>query len=64
MVRPEKPSFLLEWEAWIKAGPPKCCHTCDHFGGAGQCFEFDMVPPIDFVNSQGKCDQWSREIPF
>lgn len=64
MTRPPKPDFLVQYEEWTKAGPPQCCHTCDHYGGDGRCFIFKMEPPIEFVNSAGNCDSWSWEVPF
>ena len=64
MARPPKPEFLVEYEQWTKAGPPQCCHTCDHYSGEGRCLEFNMVPPAEFVNSFGRCDKWSQELPF
>lgn len=64
MPRPPKPEFLVQYEAWRDAGPPPCCHNCDHYSGEGRCFIFKIEPPIEFVNSYGKCDQWSQEIPF
>lgn len=64
MKRLPKPDFLVQYEEWIKNGPPQCCHTCDHFAGDGKCFAFNMYPPADFVNSQGQCAAWSWEVPF
>ena len=64
MPRPPKPEFLVQYEEWISAGPPQCCHTCDHYGGNGQCFMFKIQPPAEFVNSQGQCESWSQEVPF
>jgi hypothetical protein len=63
-MRPDKPDFLIEYEKWVRAGPPQCCHTCDHFGGRGECFIFDTHPPAEFTNSQGQCKSWSYEVPF
>ena len=64
MARPPKPDFLLAYEEWRNAGPPRCCHTCDHFGGDGRCLLFGMIPPAEFVNSAGQCDRWEQELPF
>jgi hypothetical protein len=64
MKRLPKPDFLMQYEEWINAGPPQCCHTCDHFSGNGKCFKFGMYPPVEFVNSQGQCAAWSSEVPF
>lgn len=64
MSRPPKPDFLVQYEEWLNAGPPQCCHNCDHYGPKGECFIFKMHPPLEFVNSQGQCDSWEHEVPF
>ena len=64
MPRPPKPDFLVQYEQWVSAGPPQCCHTCDHYSGEGRCFTFNMVPPAEFVNSFGQCEKYERMIPF
>lgn len=63
-MRPDKPDFLIEYEKWVRAGPPQCCHTCDHYGIGGECFIFNTHPPAEFTNSQGQCKSWSYDIPF
>lgn len=63
-MRPPKPDFLTRYEEWLRLGPPQCCHTCDHYAGDGRCYHFNHYPPVEFVNSQGQCPSWSREIPF
>ena len=55
---------MIQWREWDKAGPPKCCHTCEHYGVDGLCVEFFMTPPEEFVASIDACDKWEREIPF
>ena len=64
MARAHKPDFLIEWEKWMAAGPPKCCHTCDNYDVSGKCMAFDMYPPLEFVNSVGQCASWWQGIPF
>lgn len=64
MPRPPKPEFLVQYEEWMKAGPPPCCHNCDHYSADGRCFAFSMEPPAEFVNSYGKCEKWEQELPF
>ena len=63
-TRPPEPEFLIQWREWMRAGPPKCCHTCDHFNQSGHCLAFDMRPPDDFAATPGACDQWIQELPF
>ncbi len=62
--RPPEPEFLIQWREWDRAWPPKCCHTCEHYGVDGLCTEFFMTPPEDFASSIDACNKWEREIPF
>jgi len=48
----------------MRAGPPKCCHTCEHYGVDGLCVEFFMKPPEDFAATVDECADWEMEIPF
>lgn len=64
VTRPQEPEFLIQWREWMRAGPPKCCHTCDHFNQSGHCLAFDMTPPEDFSSTVDACEQWIMEIPF
>jgi hypothetical protein len=64
MKRPNEPEFLVQWRAWYEAGPPKCCHTCDHYSQSGECLAFDMRPPDDFAASVDECKDWIQEMPF
>jgi hypothetical protein len=63
-TRPSEPEFLIQWREWDKAGPPKCCHTCEHYGVDGLCVEFFMTPPEDFAATVDGCDKWELELPF
>ena len=62
--RPPEPQFLIDYRELVKAGPPKCCHTCDYFNKSGHCMEFDMTPPDDFASTVNSCDKWIEELPF
>ena len=64
MARAHKPNFLIEYERWRDAGPPKCCFNCDHYDVGGKCMEFDMYPPLEFVNTADQCSSWWQGIPF
>lgn len=55
---------MVDYREWVKAGPPKCCHTCEHYRVDGFCVEFFMRPPEEFAASMDGCDKWKREIPF
>jgi hypothetical protein len=63
-TRPSEPEFLIQWREWDKAGPPKCCHTCEHYGVDGLCVEFFMTPPEEFAATVDGCDKWELELPF
>ena len=63
-TRPSEPEFLIQWREWIKAGPPKCCWTCEHYGVDGLCVAFFMTPPEDFAASIDACDKWECEVSF
>lgn len=63
-TRPPEPEFLIQWRDWMRAGPPKCCHTCDNFTAQGACIAFNMRPPDDFTSQLDVCPQWLEEIPF
>lgn len=38
MSRPPEPEFLVQWREWMRAGPPKCCHTCEHYDQFGRAW--------------------------
>lgn len=63
-TRPPEPDFLIQWREWMRAGPPKCCHTCEHYDRSGRCLVFDMTPPEDFASTVDGCDKWEEECPF
>jgi hypothetical protein len=70
MPRHPEPDFVTAYKEWLKAGPPKCCHTCDHYGQAkyndppGHCREFNMEPPEEFAATVDACASWTQELPF
>jgi hypothetical protein len=55
---------LVDYREWIKAGPPKCCHTCEMYGNDGLCTEFFMTPPAEFAAEVDACPKWECEVPF
>lgn len=63
-TRPPEPQFLIDYREWVKAGPPKCCFTCDYFNQSGNCLAFDMTPPEDFAATVDACENWEPECPF
>jgi len=64
MPRPCKPDFLIEYEKITKAGPPRCCHTCDHYDGGGMCMAYNLRPPEEFVMLRDSCPMWECVLPF
>jgi hypothetical protein len=64
MSRLPKPDFLVQWEEWIAAGPPRSCHSCDAYDMNGNCMTFKMRPPDEFVLTQDNCPCWERICPF
>lgn len=62
--RPPEPDFVAAWREWIKAGPPRCCHTCEHYSIHGSCVVFDMTPPPEFAAMPDQCETWTQELPF
>jgi hypothetical protein len=63
-TRPPEPEWLIQWREWMRAGPPKCCHTCDHYDKSGHCLAFDLRPPEEFAGTVDACDRWLMEVPF
>ena len=64
MSRHAEPDFVTDYKRWLAAGPPRCCHTCEHYGVDGLCVEFFMKPPPEFAEAVGECPQWMQEVPF
>ncbi len=63
-MRHAEPKMVTLYKEWIKAGPPKCCHTCEMYGTDGLCTEFFMEPPPEFAEAVGECPNWMLELPF
>lgn len=60
MPRHPEPQFVKDW----RDGPPRCCHTCEHYRSDGRCQRYDMEPPEEFAATPGQCRDWSFEVPF
>jgi hypothetical protein len=63
-IRPPEPEFLKEYYEWVKAGPPKCCHTCAFFDFKGRCIEFDVIPGVEDAAQVDQCPSWKMDVPF
>jgi hypothetical protein len=64
-MRHQEPEVVTIYREWVKTAPPRCCHTCEHYGVDGLCIEFWMQPPEEFAATVGDgCDKWQRECPF
>jgi hypothetical protein len=55
---------VTDYKRWLAAGPPRCCHTCEHYGVDGLCVEFFMQPPAEFAATVGECNKWEAECPL
>ena len=64
MTRPPEPQFLIDYRELIKAGPPRCCFTCEYYGVDGLCVEFFMNPPAEFAETVNACPLWTQEVSF
>jgi hypothetical protein len=64
MSRHAEPDFVTDYKRWLAAGPPHCCHTCEHYGVDGLCVEFFMQPPPEFAEAVGECPKWEEEVQF
>jgi hypothetical protein len=64
MSKLPEPDFVTKWRAWVDAGPPKCCHTCEHYMQDGRCYIYDAPPPPEFIQTTDNCDKWIHQIPF
>jgi len=59
-MRHPEPAIVTEY----KAGPPKVCHTCEHYANDGLCTFHFQTPPEDFAATPGACPDWEVECPF
>lgn len=64
MSRPDKPDYVVEYETIRKLGPPRCCHTCDHYSHDGRCLEFKLFVPHEFASLRDNCPVWELFLPF
>ena len=49
-MRHKQPEIVTIYYNAIKAGPPKCCHSCEMYGTDGLCVEFFKEPPEETFN--------------
>ena len=63
-TKPAPPPAAAEWLKHMRAPTPRCCHTCDYYLSSGTCEKFGQVPPDEFTQTIGACDQWEDMIPF
>ena len=63
-MRHQEPEVVTIYRERVKTAPPRCCHTCEHYGTDGLCIEFWMQPPEDFASTVGECDKWQQEVSF
>jgi len=60
MPRHKEPDILALW----RKGPPKFCHTCEHYDNEGICQKHQQEPPEEFARTEDACPEWLYEIPF
>jgi len=63
-MRHSEPEFLKQYWAWIRNGPPRCCHTCEEYDGEGRCGAYNMEPPEGFASTTDNCPAYSQMVPF
>ena len=63
-MRHKQPEIVTIYYNMLKAGPPKCCHSCEFYGTDGLCVEFFTEPPEDVAATPGACDKWTMDLPF
>ena len=63
-MRHPEPDLVTDYKRWLAAGPPRCCHTCEHYGVDGLCVEFFKEPPEEFAATPDACDKWTMDVPF
>jgi hypothetical protein len=64
MPRHPEPQELADRIALIKKGPPRYCHTCDHYTPNGFCDIAGQEPPEEFARTPDACDDYFELIPF
>ena len=63
-MRHKQPEIVTIYYNMLKAGPPKCCHSCEMYGTDGLCVEFFKEPPEDFAATPDACNKWVMDLPF
>lgn len=61
---PPDPQYLIDYREREKAGPQKCCHTCESYSKNGICERFGMRTPDEFAAQVDACPSWMMELPF
>ena len=55
----KKPKIITDWENAF----PKVCFNCANYTDSGECREYKMKPPAEFMETPS-CDEWLEGIPF
>lgn len=63
MPRHEAPPIMNDWLKIVN-NPPKCCHSCGHYGEDGICQKYNMEPPQDFAATPDACQDHIPMVPF
>ena len=61
-----KKSILEARARQAPAAPPwrRCCASCEMLSDDGYCEAFEENPPIEFIESENKCEKYCELIPF
>ena len=43
---------------------PHCCATCEHLTAVGYCLAMMDYPPLDFIEQENECVEYSQDVPF
>lgn len=63
-MKSKEPEVLRKYREIVANGPPRVCHTCDHYLDDGSCRHYDATPPDDFAGTPNACPAWLMAPPF
>jgi hypothetical protein len=63
-LRHQTPDKVKKYTRIMEQGPPRCCHTCEHYRDDGLCDVYRMTPPEDFAATDDACGDYLQEVPF
>ena len=63
-MKAKEPEVLRKYREIVAKGPPRVCHTCDHYLDDGSCRHYNATPPADFAATPNACPDWLMAPPF